>query len=153
MRFRFFSGDINWKVYGGKFISPRFNNGDWDYWLVMEIENVSEYDDFDYKYIVSISAVSPTAAKNKLENALESCGATELYETTKNKEELAIECLLSYGINAVLYTEQGNNLYKLMKTARKKAEGINFSFGLVMDKQLNTIGNNGWDFISGNIGF
>jgi len=39
MRFKFLTGDVNWETYGGKWVSPKLNNGDFDYWLVLEFVN------------------------------------------------------------------------------------------------------------------
>ena len=52
VRFTFLSGDCNWSDYGGKWISQKFNNGDFDYWLVRELIPMSEHTD-DYPTNVS----------------------------------------------------------------------------------------------------
>jgi hypothetical protein len=39
MKFKFLTGDINWQTYGGKFISKKLNNGEFDHWLVIEVTN------------------------------------------------------------------------------------------------------------------
>ena len=63
MRFKFLTGDVNWKEWGGKFVSPKQNNGDWDYWLVMDVINIPNEtgDESVSKYYVSIHAVAPDA--------------------------------------------------------------------------------------------
>ena len=35
MNLKFLTGDINWTEYGGKFVTKKLNNGDFDYWLVL----------------------------------------------------------------------------------------------------------------------
>ena len=42
MRFRFLTGDVNYVRDGGCFISDRQNNGDFDFWVVMDIRNDRE---------------------------------------------------------------------------------------------------------------
>ena len=37
MRFSFLSGDMNFTRYGGKWISTRRNNGEFDYYFVIEL--------------------------------------------------------------------------------------------------------------------
>ena len=43
MRFKFLTGDVNWQTYSGLFVSRRLNNGDFDYYLVLRVENWNEF--------------------------------------------------------------------------------------------------------------
>lgn len=152
VRFKFLTGDVNWLDYGGKWVSNRLNNGDWDYWLVIELLNwhdaVGERE-APAKYNVEVSAVSPEAAgEENLKRAKECCGVEDDCNTLT-----LVEALHSYGVKAVLHSESGDNAHKLLKKAREEAKVQgDFLFGFAMDRTQNRIGDSGWDFISGNIG-
>lgn len=157
MKFKMLCGDINWQTYGGRFVSKRLNNGDWDYWLVINVINweeslsTREYEELGFKYNVEIQAVSIEAAgENGVDSALGCCGFPDDMEIT---DLLKVEALSEYGTFATLWNKNGNNIEVLMKEARKEAQLIESLFGFYMDKAENRIGNDGWDFISGNVGF
>lgn len=145
IRYSFLIGDVNWKKYGGKFISNRLNNGDWDYYLVIEVINLHD------EYCVTVSAVSPQAAgKDNLDRALGFCGfSDEDLKAFGNNHRYQVEALSYYGIAATLWQESGNNIHKLLKAARLESRKIETLFGFYMDKRQNMIGNTGWDFIEG----
>ena len=140
-----------------KFVSKKLNNGDWDYWLVIETIDFMEATGELYngqKYNVSVKAVSPQAAGlENLKRAFDCYGIDPASEQAKI-ELVQVECLESYGISAQLESYNGNNLQKLLAQARKFASvECQFLFGFIMDRPENRIGNTGWDFISGKIGF
>jgi len=152
MNFKFLTGDMDWQEYGGKFISKKLNNGDWDYWLVLEVCNLSQYgNDFENTYMVNLHAVAPDSVNvEEIKSACECIG----FEYKKDMPtRYIVEALESYGIFAQLFSVQGNNIRELMKQAREEAKIIKTLFGFYMDRKSNMIGNDGWDFISGNIGF
>lgn len=151
--FHFLSGDINFATYGGKWASKRFNNGDFDYYLVIELRNNHEDSGVDSgpMYDVSIGVVSPEAAGEKnVKDAFESCGLPD--ELAENAY-IQVEALHDYGIYAHVWHVEGNNWRKLMAEAHRQALFVNAFFGLYMDERRNAIGNNGWDFVRGHIGF
>jgi hypothetical protein len=163
MKFKFLTGDINWQDYGGSFISKKLNNGEFDYWLVLQVTNwvdavgESEAKDVGAKYNVCLSAVSPQQAGDEnLQRALGSYGMegeSEREIEFRKDPIMQVECLHSYGVSAPLWQADGNNLSKLMKEARRQADMSNMLFGFYMDGPKNRIGNTGWDFIKGDIGF
>lgn len=153
-RFKFLTGDINWLQYGGKWISQKLNNGDWDYFLVLELINwhdtTGEKD--KEKYLVQLFAVSPQAAGEKnLNKAFECCGVEK--DNPARQSELAqVECLQSYGVTTPVGTQwTGNNAYKLLKLAKKESIAVQGLFGFYMDTPKNRIGSTGWDLIKGDI--
>lgn len=154
MRFTFLTGDTNWMDYGGKWISSKLNNGDWDYWLVLELLNWHDAigeDESPAKYHVELSAVAPSAlSAGTMAQVIRSCG----WEGMPDNELAKVEICHSYGVKAVLHSADGNNARKLIQEAKAaaKIQG-DFLFGFAMDRPQNRIGNDGWDFISGNIGF
>lgn len=151
LHFKMLCGDINWQDYGGKFVSKKLNNGDWDYWLVISVDNTEDYGDFKFKYIVSVQAVSPKAAgEAELKRAFESLGLIE--EDINQADPLTqVQALAEYGIYANLWTGTGNNIKQLMHEAHREVAGINILFGFYMDRQENALGADGWDFIGGNV--
>ena len=154
MRFKFLTGDVNWQRYGGKFISNKLNNGDWDYYLVLDIVNLEDCDFPDRDkdlYNVSIHAVSPQAAgKENLDKAFACCGFDdEFLEKYESNELIQVEALATYGIFAQLWNRSGKNVNKLLTEARKEAKIAEMLFGFYMDRPQNGIGQSGWDCISG----
>ena len=150
-KFKFLTGDVNWQEYGGKFISKKLNNGEFDYYLIIEVINWNEHDRYpEYTYNVSLSAVSPTERRESLKSAAESWGMTET-EIEALGDEAIVDCLSSYGVKAQLWDDSGNNLKILMREAHRQAELSEMLFGFYMDRYQNRIGSTGWDFIKGDV--
>lgn len=155
IKFSFLTGDCNWLDYGGKWVSKKLNNGEFDYWLVLEFTNMDDAcgrdNEGQSKYNVCLSAVSPSEAGNeKMHSAFACMGMEEEHDAQKNPL-VQVEALHSYGIYAPLWQKDGNNAHKLLREARKQAfisEGL---FGFYMDGPKNRIGSTGWDCIKGNI--
>ena len=154
MRFKFLSGDVNFREYGGKWISPRQNNGEFDYWLVLELINWHDAvgkKEAPAHYNVSLSVVSPQeAGAENLAQAKECCGWEDGVRGIPS-EEIAVEMLHSYGVSAPVWSKDGNNYRQLMREAHKETIGISCLFGFYMDRPVNMLGSTGWDFIRGNI--
>jgi len=151
-KFTFLTGDINWQTYGGKWVTPKLNNGDFDYWIVLEFINMHDAtgEENGPKYHVSLAAVSPTQAGDNLQKAFECCGIEPDSDTAKN-ELCQVECLHSYGTTAHLWQQSGNNASKLMAEAKKQAQVCSGLFGFYMDEPKNKIGTTGWEAIKGDI--
>lgn len=156
MNFQFLSGDVDWQEYGGKWVSPKLNNGDWDYWLVIEFINfldaTGEMID-GLPYVIEISAVSPDAAGySNVKHALESYGWSDQLEGFKDPDPLLIiEALHGYGISAHLWSAPGDDADLMLDMAKDQADLVSGLFGFFMDRPENKIGSTGWDFISGDI--
>lgn len=154
MKTRFLTGDINWKTYGGKFITKKLNNGDFDYYIVIEFINMHEAtgDEKQDKYSVSIQAVSTTEAGEKnIKSALDCCGIDIETIPQEHRETAIIEVLSTYGVYATLKTLSGNNYRKVLTQAHKELQAITCLFGFYMDRPENRIGSTGWDMIKGNV--
>lgn len=102
------------------------------------------------KYHFSINAVSPKAAKKKIDSACQSMSMSR-EDFDKYPIEVQAEILLDYGTAATLWQRQGNNMGKLLKAAKEELGVIWIMFGFYMDKPLNAIGSTGWDWIRGDI--
>jgi hypothetical protein len=152
IRFRFLTGDVNWLAYGGKWVSPKQSNGEFDYWLVIELVNMEDAcgGDAREKYNVTLSAVSPSEAGTNLASALQSCGV-EANDPSATNVLAQVECLHSYGIHVPLWIGNGNNAHKLLREARREARPATGLFGFYMDRAVNRIGTTGWEAIRGDI--
>lgn len=138
-----------------KWISNRLNNGDFDYWMVIDAKYLPEWAgeaearQMGGNHLVDLSVVSPSeAGKKNLEAAAESQGR----ETKGLSDEEKAEMLADYGVAATMWHDTGNNLRNLLKKAKEEAQKVEGLFGFYMDRQLNRMGNTGWDFIKGEIG-
>jgi len=156
LKFRFLTGDVNWQEYGGKFVSKRLNNGEFAYWLVIEVVNLRDAcdDDNNDEYAVSLLSVSPTeAGQTNVDAALSCCGFNdeELTQADSGNELIKVEALAGYGIFATLWSETGNNLNQLMRDARAQANASQLLYGFMMDSPQNRIGSSGWDCQRGDI--
>jgi len=154
MKLNFLSGDTNYLSYGAKWISRKLNNGDFNYWLVVELINIHKAIDEKrpVKYILNISVVSPSEASNHLDSVIESYGYRNKPKLNYTNEE-KVKLLHSYGIQAPISGIEGNNFHKMWKQVHEELNKIKILFDFFMDKQLNCIGNTGWDFVKGEIGF
>lgn len=154
MKTYFLTGDCNWQEYGGKWITKKLNNGDFDYWLVIEFINMYEAigDKTTDKYTAQITAVSPKAAGWKnIKSALRCCDLKLKDFKPEHKEKIIIEALSDYGLSAPLDSFSGNNYKTVMKKARQSLDCIAGMFGFFMDGSKNRLGHNGWDFIAGDL--
>lgn len=149
-QFRFLSGDVNYQEYGGKFVSKRLNNTEFDYWLIMNVVNLHDAgDEKQDKYYVNLAAVAPSQVARKELDAAKSCCDFDAWGNPGDPLHL-VEVLAEYGILAQLWQATGNNLRTLMKAARKEAQIIELLFGFYMDRPQNGLGATGWDCIAGN---
>jgi len=144
VRFSFLVGDCNYREYGGTFISKRFHNGDWHYWLAIRVSPSED----DSGYYVSLEVVSPEAAERELFSASKCCGIEPEY--IKNERDL-VEMLLSYGVSTTIKTFQSKNFKKAMQLAHDEARGLKCFFGFYMDRVVNGFGATGWDAVAGNL--
>lgn len=148
MRYKFLTGDINFLDFGGKWISKKLNNGDFDYYLVMELMNMRELtgDDDQPKYNVTVGVVAPSQVdESKIRELVnENFG----YEGELT-DEMRVEALHQYGTYAPVWQGNGNNARNLMRDARNQP--IETLFGFYMDKPINRMGATGWNWVRGDI--
>ena len=150
---------MNYTTYGGKWISTRQNNGEFDYYFVIELlnwrETVGEREAPPETYNVSLSVVSPQQAQDKIAAALDCCGITEemLPTATENgyRDTALVEALHSYGVHTPVWSKDGNNWRALMREARQEARQCEFLFGFYLDRPVNRIGTTGWESLRGDL--
>lgn len=153
MKFTQLSGDRDWMGYGAKFVSPRQNNGEFDYWLVIDFVNMDDAcgrdNEGQAKYHVTVQCVAPSQVPaGDIQRAAESCGWDGIVDSPLT----LVELLSSYGTHAVLWQSSGNNAHRLMRAARREAMTIaGLTFGFAMDRPVNRVGTTGWEAITGDI--
>jgi len=151
MQLKFLTGDVNYKDYGGKWISKKMNNGDFDFWYLVELINMHDAtgDEDQPMYYLSLSVVAPSEVpKTEIDKALECYGIPEIDVTNP---VMLCEVLHGYGISAELWNGSGNNFKKLWVQVHQELKALGFMFGFAMDRYQNRIGSTGWDFIRGDI--
>jgi hypothetical protein len=131
------------------YLSKPLSNGDFRYYLVAELTDMESAtgDVSEGKYMLTLSAVSPSQARKQLPDALRN------YNVTDNtpKDEVKVEALATYGVKAHLKEYWGNDAEKLLKEADTDIPLVSGLFGFFMDKRQNALGATGWDFIKGDI--
>lgn len=154
-KLKFLSGDVNYLSFGGKWISKKHNNGDFDYWYVIELTNMHEAtgEEDQPRYNLSIAVVAPSEVPEEERiSAHQSCGSSEYGGLDEYPIDLQVEVLHSYGISACLWHKSGNNFKHLWKEAHNELSKMGMLFGFYMDKRVNRLGATGWDFIKGDTG-
>lgn len=134
----------------------RLEDCDWPILVFVKVTYTEEYDREwaeKGKYHVQIEAVAPEAPEAEaIMRCINSIGST-LPEWNQADEVWRARALADYGIYAMLWQDQGNNLRKLLKAARNELASIPIFIGFRLDRALNAIGNTGWDSLKGDIGF
>ena len=151
-------------------ITKMLNNGDWNYFLIVHIIDLLEFDvtiENNKRYLAEIDAVSREAAKDKWSDFARQYEDLEKFssfeellaakvkycDTSKSWNEQTIACeLCQYGLAATLWQFVSMNKRTVSTEANILLAQINMLFGFFMDKPINLIGDTGWDFIAGNIG-
>ncbi len=152
MKWSFLSGGVAWETYGGKLVTGPFDNGDFRYWLVLDILNweesvgTQEAAEIDGTHNVSLCVVAPSECPaTELQSAFESCGWEDM---EVDNSLVLVELLHSYGIFATVWSKTGS-LKDLLRRGKNKAEETELLFGFAMDRFQNGMGATGWDFIRG----
>ena len=144
--------------YEQMFIGRPEHNGDFKWFPVIKLEYTDEWGDAneqkDTPYYVSLRVVSPEAAGQKgLDDAFSCCGIENMDDDVLKQEIVQVEMLSEYGTFAQVFSKMGKNKRDLLNQASKELEMLRIFFGFYMDRQVNMIGNTGWDFVKGEIGF
>jgi hypothetical protein len=156
MKWSILSGDVNWETYGGKLISPMFNNGDFAYWFVIEVmewaERVGEDEaaEIDGSHNVCLSVVAPSECPpDQLQSAFDSYGWTG-DEDFLDDPTAIVDLLHGYGIRAVV-GDWNSSLKEGLRLAKREAVASEFFFGFAMDRPQNAIGSTGCDLLRGDL--
>jgi hypothetical protein len=156
MKWSILSGDVNWEDHGGKFVAGPFDNGDFQYWFVIEVFDwesmVGEREaaDIDGTHNVCLSVVAPSeCSADSLQSAFDSYGIDggDMIGCPMALVDLLHGC----GIRAVVHDDNGSlkGLLRLAKQEARVCESI--MFGFKMDAPQNAIGSTGWDLLRGDL--
>jgi len=146
IRFNSFLGECSSK----EWISQKLHNGDFDYWLVMRIVDMSEanpdYQDYySPRFWAELYVVAPSVLPVDL---LRCAGAMD-----GNYEELSeleiVGNVFEYGYAARVWNQPGEAALSLMMEAYQEAQIIPGMLGLYLDHPVNRIGRTGWDMLGG----
>lgn len=153
---RFSSLIVDHSSHCGTWISPKCNNGEFDYWMVLELIDMDDAcgtdNDGNPRYCVSLGVVAPSqVSKEDMQRAMCCCGIQDGPEQPPLRAYQAVECLYSYGIYAQVWTQSSNNFKSLIKAAHEKSGEIEMMFGFYMDRPVNRIGSTGWEIIRGDM--
>lgn len=137
-------------------LADRIADSDWPIIILVQLIYTEDYSRewaANGKYVLQIEAVAPDApdAEHTM-RVIDSIGST-LPDWNKMGDVAQALALSDYGTKAVLWSEQGSSLRKLVRKARSELTTIGILFGFYMDRAQNAIGNTGWDWIKGEIGF
>jgi len=161
MNFEFLTGDKDWMGCGAKWISERQNNGEFNYWVVVDFANMEDDRGFGHKYYATAAVVAPSRMTRKeWAAALDSVDGDQEYfdrdgrkmtpAERKQREHMAVEIVHSYNGGALLWQGQGNNAKKLLEQAKEEGSTLGgMFFGFSMDKDQNAMGATGWDKLKG----
>lgn len=151
MKFKWLTGDVDWIDYGGKWISPKQTNEEWEYYLVIDFTNMRDMcsPEAHASYHVSLDVVSPAAVgDDKMRQAITDCGLPD--DQIGNVVSL-VEVLHTNGLYAVAWSRGGNNARKMLAEARHWANRVPQLFAFYMDRPQNKIGSTGWDLVRGDV--
>lgn len=132
-------------------ISPKQNNGEFDYWYIMRLMYTdywnSEWAKEEGKYHVELHVVSPgQAGEENIQGAMQSL----CIKDRPKEDEVLCEMLLEYGVSATIWQKTGNNVNSLLRECREVLKLQSVCFGFSMDRPLNRLGATGWDALAGN---
>jgi hypothetical protein len=155
VKFKFLTGDLNWLQYGAKWVSQKLNNGDFDYFLVIDFRNMDEdmgrHNRGHPKYWAGLSAVSPQQAGEKNIQAAFDCRGITKVKMFDVSELNQVDCLHDYSGFVGLWNGKCNNARALLRQARREAQVCEGLFGFYMDRPVNQIGTTGWEAIKGDL--
>ena len=158
MRFSFLTGDMNYTTYGGKWISTRQNNGEFDYYFVIELLNWPE-----------------TVGQREAPAKLQRFAVCRFAPASRKGNSPRARLLRHYGGNAcdgnrqrpARYGASGSaaqlrGLYPGLESrreqlarpnegARQEARQCEFLFGFYLDRPVNRIGTTGWEALRGDL--
>lgn len=135
---------------------PEHGGEDPDTYFYVRVEYTDEWGDRNDKlpkYHATICACGPGwPTPDDLASCLNSMG---LDRETWNSGSIDAQCqeLIGYGLYAPIWQESGNNLSKLLKSARQELIAVSMLAGFYLDKHCNAIGSTGWDFMRGTVAF
>lgn len=138
------------------YISKKFNNGDFDYYLAIVVRDLFELGlvtinddpdmDDDDRYGIDILAISPYINHDLSRKLISDWGNGE-DDSYINDPVNQCLALIEYGKCATLFSMDCSFLEVGLVKMDEMINSINALFGFFMDKPQNQIGDDGWVFI------
>ena len=130
--------------------SNRLNNGEFDYWLVVHVQDVTDYHDMPFNYIGTVMVVAPSqVSASTRDHYLSSLGLEDDPDSMK-PADLAM-LLAETGCGACVMQITGRNRARITRAAKQECQAIEMLFGFYLDRPVNRIGTTGWDMLQGNL--
>lgn len=139
-----------------EWVSQKLNNGEFNYWLVIQIVSVEEYMERGGKFYGRVSAVAPSQLpEDQLERVCypnaTMMAIAECAKLDAEDEIWLVDQVFNNGVSPSLWQNWHNNALSLLLEAYKAAEHIECRFGYYMDNACNRMGATGWDLIRGDV--
>jgi len=150
MRFSWLTGDCDWKDYWGQWVSKKFNNGDFDYWLVLSFRNIDECGPNGEKYMCELCCVIPSEVSDEDMAQYKRSADFASWGDEGNWRHI-IEVLMTNGAYVSFGEMYGDNADKLRRAVAVRAVAAAGLFGFFMDAPQNRLGATGWDIARGNV--
>ena len=135
--------------------SPKFNNGEFEYWLVAQLMYLEHYgNQFKEKYHMALWVVAPgQVPEARRDEYLSSAGLNdgEWVAVESGDQERLVEFLVEMGCGVIVWNRSGDNKATLLAELRKEAALVNLLFDFYMDKPVNGIGTTGWEMLTGDL--
>ena len=129
--------------------SEVLNNGDFDYRIYIESYDLEEYTgDVGFTLNVKVAKTINFITDEKKLSVEPDFNGTTLVDVDIMEHGL---CANIDSVEDVIPTE--GEAIELINQFIKDADKYSSLIGFYLDRQQNAIGNNGWDFLDGNIGF
>lgn len=145
VRFTPFLGECESK----EWISQKLNNGEFDYWLVLQVISLDRENE-KFK-AAQISVVAPSQLREERLNSLQNRMGVEPSKWEDTPDKYKVGDTFEYGCHAPVWHASGKAEMEMMVEGVKIAQTIPHFFGVYMDRQVNGMGARGWDLIKGDL--
>ena len=136
--------------------SKKFNNGDFDYYILKSVRYNDNWDDEDPpkngegKYLMGLYVIAPSQIPKKERDEAVKCQCRKDIDR-KNIDHM-IECYFQYGCGTAIVCEDWyNDLDEANIQMGADANITNGMFGFIMNRPLNGFGATGWDLLKCNL--
>ena len=154
-RFKFWSGDVNYVDYGGKWLW----NAERDEWHMLELTNWEdqvgerEAKEIGYKYNVTLRVLYlGKVPRATLDAALHSCGWEEVDRGLSDKvlPDVQAGCLFDYGHGLAVWDKSSNNYKALLDHGKRKSKALAGDHS-TLDRTYNRLGQTGEELLRGDM--
>lgn len=154
VRFKFLTGDVNWREYGGKFISQKLHHkdedGEFDYVIVKEFIpwEGKQYDDCEPYAQGVVYMVAPDLVPGETKLSAIRFSGFEGYDETKFDFEMWVDIIQSYGTAGPVGSFEGTP-QQVLREMNKRAQDVVDNTLHYIGQEANKIGATVLDFMKG----